>query len=1195
MTSSPPQWLERARVTPPGFVLRLLAVMLIAPVACLGAKQDKRVFDVPAGAAEQALKRFSQQAGLQVVFAPDVTDGVRTPAVKGEFTPMEAVNRLLSDTGLDVIVDEKTAVLSIVRLDKAERPGPNVQRAAQPARSARPGDGRDQQSGLAVQDEVLALSPFEVTADNKGYYAVNTMSGTRLNSRIEDLGASITVVTKEQMADFAMLDVSDIFMYEAGTEGSRTFTDVSFDSNGQPTDNTQMDPQIANRVRGIGPVQRTFGNFEVSGRVPMDPINIDAVEISRGANSSIFGLGSAAGAINSVPASASLQKNRAQVSARVDSNDGYRTTFDVNRVLKPGMLGVRASAVYQREGFDLKPSGVDTRRFNGMLKFRPFKTTTLGVSYMYHRLEGVRPNAIMPRDAITGWVEAGSPTWDPVGRVIKVRGVPISGNAAAPYFQIIGRSFTQVYVDQGGIGYWGLGRGTTGTPATAAQPQEIRGAAPDPSGVRAAQPLIADYPSLQDDSLYDWRSINLSAANRIRDEGQIVYATLDQFLLDTPRQTLAVQLGWLRESGERWERNSIGQASGSANSPLLLQVDVNERMLDGRPNPYFLRPFIGVANPSWFERPLDYDNYRGQLAYKLDLTGEKGLWRWLGKHLLSGYSEYKEQRNLAFEYKDSIVDGHAWIPAGQPRANFSSGGAGGLPGPGLPVAAGSYFRNYVGDAVGNNVDYASTAYMHGAYSLRWGDAVTGAFTDEPAVLGGAINTANKATTIIKTRGAILQSTLLQDRVVTTFGHRFDQRYARRRSVTDFRYLPGGIEVDYADLHQRRNEPWFLGEGPTRTAGIVVKPLRWLSLYANKSDSFLPQDIRYDLRQRILPDTTGDTKDYGLAMSLLRGDLVVRINRYTTSQRGARIANTIAVRALRLDYDNSGTGATQVNMLETKAGEWVDAAAIQQGTTLTRDQRQQRVADIMKLPVEALNFIATDTPIGVTEDAIARGIEIELNYNPTRFWTSKLNLTRQEAISANLSADLQSWIDQRLPVWRSVIDPVINRPWFTERYNNTESAETTFIRDIQAPLKLARAQEGLSKPQIRKYRVNFSTNYQLEGLTGHKFLRRLNLGGALRWEDKGAIGYYGLQQGTAVINEYDPSRPIYDKSHLYVDLLVGYRARLFKDRVPVRFQLNVRNVGEDGNLQPVAADPDGTPTVIRIVEPRTFILSATFDL
>ena len=69
--------------------------------------------------------------------------------------------------------------------------------------------------------ETLVLSPFEVVASNRGYFSSNTMSGTRLNSKIEDLGQSITVMTKEQMSDFAMLDINDVFdrMHKGRIEG----------------------------------------------------------------------------------------------------------------------------------------------------------------------------------------------------------------------------------------------------------------------------------------------------------------------------------------------------------------------------------------------------------------------------------------------------------------------------------------------------------------------------------------------------------------------------------------------------------------------------------------------------------------------------------------------------------------------------------------------------------------------------------------------------------------------------------------------------------------------------------------------------------------------------------------------------------------------------------------------------------------
>src|SRR5471032_57349 len=95
-------------------------------------------------------------------------------------------------------------------------------------------------------EDIVALSPFEVVSDNKGYYSANTMSGTRFNSKLEDLGSSITVVTKEQMSDFAMLDVNDIFNYTANTEGSGTYTDYNVDRNASVTDNVQLNPTQAN-------------------------------------------------------------------------------------------------------------------------------------------------------------------------------------------------------------------------------------------------------------------------------------------------------------------------------------------------------------------------------------------------------------------------------------------------------------------------------------------------------------------------------------------------------------------------------------------------------------------------------------------------------------------------------------------------------------------------------------------------------------------------------------------------------------------------------------------------------------------------------------------------------------------------------------------------------------------------------------
>jgi outer membrane receptor for ferric coprogen and ferric-rhodotorulic acid len=111
-------------------------------------------------------------------------------------------------------------------------------------------------------DEIVSLSPFEVVSNFQGYYGANSASATRFNAKLEDLSSAITVMTKERMQDFAMLDLNDVFLYTAGTEGTGTYTDFTVDRNGSVSDNVQLNPQQANRVRGLGPANVSLGNFE---------------------------------------------------------------------------------------------------------------------------------------------------------------------------------------------------------------------------------------------------------------------------------------------------------------------------------------------------------------------------------------------------------------------------------------------------------------------------------------------------------------------------------------------------------------------------------------------------------------------------------------------------------------------------------------------------------------------------------------------------------------------------------------------------------------------------------------------------------------------------------------------------------------------------------------------------------------------
>lgn len=174
-------------------------------------------------------------------------------------------------------------------------------------------------------------------------------------------------------------------------------------------------------------------------------------------------------------------------------------------------------------------------------------------------------------------------------------------------------------------------------------------------------------------------------------------------------------------------------------------------------------------------------------------------------------------------------------------------------------------------------------------------------------------------------------------------------------------------------------------------------------------------------------------------------------------------------------------------------------------------------------------------------------------------------------------------------------------WLDQPYNGdtpggTATPRAFLLGNVVNPLGLVQATEGKARPQTREWRVNYVTSYRLTSFQ-NKHLKRMNVGGAVRWESEGAVGYYGIPVNGDITaaTQFDPNRPVWDTDHIYLDAFVGYRMRLFSDRIGARFQLNIRNLQESGRLQKVGAYPDGRGHTFRVINPRTFIFTATFDL
>ena len=1141
-------------------------------------------------------------------------------------------------------------------------------------------------------EDTIELSPFQVVADTKGYFTSNTMSGTRLNSKIEDLGQSITVMNKQQMADFAMLDINDVFDYMASTEGTGSYSQFDTDRTGAVVDQVSLNPNNANRVRGIGNANIAFNNIATTGRVPIDPLWMESLEVSRGPNANIFGLGNASGTVNQVPSTANLTRDFTRVEIRGDSYDGWRTSLDLNRVILKNKVAVRASYANEHTGFVRKPSGEDARRLSAEVKAQPFKNTTISLNWYSYKNASQRPNFTTPRDYYTDWFRSGQPGWNAVTGLVTLANGQVYGNgnvlgSTTPYTaaptSITGGADSRSMFQIGAPGqapYWAIPRYTS-NPAT---PAGNNYSTTDPyassfTGVGllqtgASQTYTATQQPLyntvarpiNNKGIYDWTKINLAANGKAWDDDNIYLAQLDQIILNTPKQTLAFQGTFMREDAKRLENQPMGPASVNSNVGQLM-VDVNTVYLDGTPNPYFGRPYLKTSEPYLRDRPALWDTSRAQAVYRLDFSQDKGWSKWLGTQQILGYYEYKDQKNYLYTYRHTVQNlDQPW------EQNYAASNTilgiqttqyidltKAVP---YKIAPGNYSRSselyYVGNTPGGGIQYAPSLFPEGAsLPYVWGptaatltrNVATVGWTPSP---GGGLNNLNE---VVKTTGGVLQSTFFDTRIVGTFGRREDQVFDRNGV---FAVLTPDLRA-YDRAASDQWLAWRLAKGTTQDISLVGRPFRdlkflksavsggsgvsrflaeafsSLSLTYNKSDNFIAQGPAFDLFLNPLPNQTGHTKDLGLWMTLLDGKLSIRYDHFDTTQINLRNGDitTMAQRIMRYE----GFAATDAWNLRTQTTAWLNGLGT--GGTATNAQ----IAAAIQMPLAQYNGLQTivgNNTYAAVMNSESKGHELEINYNPTKNWTVSASATKTIAINTAAGSAVDDYIAARMPIWTTLEDPrftqtastingvttpypngpvnlptgatghllwwnILGAPFTTiAGYNATNSAATNFAGNVDAPMSVFRALIGRPLPQQREYSAKFNTSYHLAGISENNILKNVTVGGSLRWSSKGSIGFYGLgydpsKDLTLAANkilQLDSNRPIYAPAETYVDLFVGYNIKLFNDKVRARFQLNVKNVQENGGgLLKTAAFFDGQASTYRIVDPRQFILTASFDL
>ncbi|BET66940.1 hypothetical protein ASA1KI_18580 [Opitutales bacterium ASA1] len=1069
-------------------------------------------------------------------------------------------------------------------------------------------------------ERVIELSPFEVDASkNIGYYAESTLAGSRLNTNVGDLAASITVVTKQQLVDTASIDINDVFLYEANTEGTGNFTDINIDTRGAVQDRAAgfqggapslpFTPYTSNRIRGIPTsVDKMRDYYPGTARLPFDAYNTESIEINRGPNSILFGLGNPAGIINQTVARARINQSSNQVEARIGTNSAFRSSVAFNRTLVDDKLAVYVAALYDERGFARKPSHDVTRRQYGALTFKPFKNTTIRANAEFYENDNRRPNAVTPRDFVTPWIEAGRPSYNPVTRMLTINGVtkgPYDGASAVGITNLRVDSLGTIAFegananganrpvqlfdgDLGEIGW--IMRHISSTPNVAGVAAEFTYNTPfrttrsegpyryrnlpapgSPAGLAFAQRGVNDQ------SIYDWEKINIIAGNFGEDQAKTYNFELEQKLLPN----LDLQLGWYKEDFDSSVQYYISQQTG-----VTLYVDTNVVNLDGTPNANFGRPYVEVIAPDGFEHPENNNVGRATLAYDLNFTEKDGWMRWLGRHRLMGLGQRHDQERYQLRNRPYISTFNQFLPV-------------------VPnVWAGNRTQNtierrfYVGNNTGA-VTQAPTLYPNGTRTstLRWfnpsatgtdaNTGLNGAWQNTPLTVDTALHFVSSHTKQrIDSAAFAAQSYFLDDRVITTFGRRRDSSTARNSLGLAIR-ADGMTDPSNLENFGAAQEV----AGYTTSYGVVVKVLPWLSLHYNKSDNFNVAGLQTDFFGTPLSLPTGEGEDYGFSVTLLENKLTAKVNWYEASQEGARGAVVAQPLTRTITIDDTFFRAW---------AQWVTGSATNNSAA---------VNNILRLPelhtaADPGTFFGI--PVTGTSTVASEGKEIQLIYNPIPNWTLKFTAGQQKTVYDKIAPEWDAWVDKRMEIWTTATAAGFPNFWQTTGTDlegsglggfglgATQTVQDWWITNVEGIMNTAKRNEGKVTQEQREWRANVITNYQF---TEGRFAG-VGVGGAIRWEDKAAIGYLAAPADPdGVLRLLDNNQPVFDDSETSFDFWMSYTMRrtpFFGDKVRTKIQLNIRDAFENGGLKPISANPDGEHVAFRIVEPRQWFLTTTFD-
>lgn len=311
---------------------------------------------IPAGSLATSLNSLARKTGLTLSADPALLTGKQAPALAGSYSVKQALAALLSGSGLQ---------------------------ANQLA------DGSYALQKKAASNEIMTLGPVKVESSvldgqpNGQIVASHASSASKINTAIVDIPRSVSVVTRKQLDDQQVDNISEALRYTPGM-----FSEVNGVNNRAASISARGYTDVGIFVDGMRLDSDLFPLVDMYG--------LERVEALRGPGSTLFGSGSLAGMVN-VTTKRPTAEPFTELEILAGNHEHREGRFDLSDVVaNNSQLRYRLTGLWRDSGSQIDNVDDDKQYLAPSLSWQPSDKFDLTLLAYYQKNSGGNLSLTMP-------------------------------------------------------------------------------------------------------------------------------------------------------------------------------------------------------------------------------------------------------------------------------------------------------------------------------------------------------------------------------------------------------------------------------------------------------------------------------------------------------------------------------------------------------------------------------------------------------------------------------------------------------------------------------------------------------------------------------------------------------------------------------------------------------------------------------